>query len=81
MTVALSYLAWRFPNSRPVLDGRATIVVRDGRPLQPAMDAERMTLDDLTSAARRHGFRQLEDIELAVLEPDGTFSMFERPAD
>lgn len=81
MTVGLSYLAWRFPKSRPILDGQATIVVRDGKPVRASMDAERMTMDDLISAARRQGFRRVEDIELAVLEPDGTVSMFDRKPD
>ncbi|QIK74214.1 DUF421 domain-containing protein [Nocardioides piscis] len=74
--LALGSLAQRFPGFRPWLAGRARIVVRDGEPLLDVLRGERMTIQDVHEAARRQGIRRLSDIELCVLETDGSFSFF-----
>jgi uncharacterized membrane protein YcaP (DUF421 family) len=42
------------------------------------MRRERITTYDLHEAARGNGIRDVKDIELALLEPDGSFSFFAR---
>lgn len=79
--VGLSWVGFRFPRARPVLEGRPRIVVRDGEPLLEVLAGERMTLDDLAAAARRNGIRHLREVELCVLETDGDFSFFTTSAD
>ncbi|MGN0063025.1 MAG: DUF421 domain-containing protein [Nocardioides sp.] len=66
----------RFPRTRPVLAGTPAVVVRDGEPLLDVLSGERLTLADLHEAAREQGVRRLRDIELCVLEVDGSFSFF-----
>ncbi|HEX6425644.1 MAG TPA: YetF domain-containing protein [Acidimicrobiales bacterium] len=39
---------------------------------------QRVSLDDLEMAARRQGIADLRDTRLAVLEPEGNFSLLER---
>ena len=77
---ALSWLSFRFPRARPLLDGRPQIVIRDGRTLMDVLASERLTLEDLHQAARENGIRDLGSVEVGVLEPDGTFSFISRPA-
>lgn len=72
----LAWIAFRFPSSRPTLEGVPRIVVRDGEPRLEVLESERMTIDELHSAARERGIRSLRDIELCVLETDGKFSFF-----
>jgi len=74
--LVLSGLGLRFPSFRPWLAGRARIVVRDGEPLLDTLHGERMTIQDVHEAARQQGIRRLRDIELCVLETDGSFSFF-----
>lgn len=74
--IALAWLTRRFPRARPALEGRARVVVRDGEPLLDVLDTEQMTFDDLAEAARNKGVRRFGDVELAVLEVDGSFSFF-----
>jgi len=76
LTVALSYSAWRWPRLRPWIDGVPVVVVRDGALLPAAMKSQRMSFDDLATAARQQGIRQFSTIEVAVLEPDGRVSFF-----
>lgn len=74
--IVLNAVGFRYPKFRPWLAGRARVVVRDGEPLLETLAGERMTIDDLHEAARQHGIRHLRDIELCVLETDGSFSFF-----
>ena len=76
LTVLLSWLQWRFPRARPVLTGRALLVVKDGEVLEDAMRAQRLATADFLVAAREQGIRRTSDIEYAVLESDGRLSFF-----
>ncbi|CCH79346.1 conserved hypothetical protein [Nostocoides japonicum T1-X7] len=78
LTVALSWIQWRFPRTRPVLTGRPLLVFADGRPLERAMRRQRLSLADLLVAAREQGIRSPGDMEYAVLEADGRISFFSR---
>lgn len=78
LTVFLSWAAFRWPKVRPVIDGVPCIVIADGEPDRKVMRRERLTIEDLNEAARSQGIRDLADIELAVLEPSGKFSLFAR---
>jgi uncharacterized membrane protein YcaP (DUF421 family) len=78
LTVLVSWISYRFPRSRPTLDGVPCIVVRDGVPDRTVMRREHLTVDDVDEAARSQGIRDLADIELAILEPSGHFSFFTR---
>lgn len=74
--LALNTLGFHYPKFRPWLAGRARVVVRDGEPLLDTLRGERMTIADVHEAARQQGIRRLRDIELCVLETDGSFSFF-----
>ena len=74
--IALNAITFRYPRFRPWLAGRARIVVRNGEPLLETLTGERMTIQDVHEAARQQGIRRLGDIELCVLENDGSFSFF-----
>jgi uncharacterized membrane protein YcaP (DUF421 family) len=76
LTVALSYLAWRFPRLRPAIRGRPIIVIRDGEPLLDQLARQRLPFDDLAEAAREQGIRRISEIEIGVLEPNGKLSFF-----
>jgi uncharacterized membrane protein YcaP (DUF421 family) len=76
LTMALSYISWRFPTLRPLIRGRPVIVVRDGEPLTEEMGRQRLPFDDLVEAAREQGIRRIGDIEIAVLETNGRLSFF-----
>lgn len=81
LSVGISWLTWRFPGTRPVIEGTPTILLRDGTLDIDAMRAERVTTTQLLAAAREHGLRTLDDVDLALLEADGRFSFFTRDDD
>jgi uncharacterized membrane protein YcaP (DUF421 family) len=81
ITVALSYLSWRFPRLRPIIRGRPVVIVRDGKPQTDQMGRHRLPFDDLVEAAREQGIRRLSQIEVAVLETNGRISFFSHDGD
>ena len=76
LTVALSWLQWRFPRTRSVIRGKPIVVVRDGHLLPVPAKQQRFSESDLLATARQQGIRNLSDIELAILESDGKVSFF-----
>jgi uncharacterized membrane protein YcaP (DUF421 family) len=78
LTVVLGYVSWRWPRTRPIVHGVPIVVLRNGEPLIDAMRDERLTVDELNEAAREQGIRRYADIDIAVLETDGTISFFKR---
>lgn len=76
LSLLLAWMHYRFPRTRPLLSGRARVVVRDGEPVLEVLSSERVTIEDVHEAAREKGIRSLRDIELCVLEVDGGFSFF-----
>jgi uncharacterized membrane protein YcaP (DUF421 family) len=73
-----SWLGWRFRPARNLIEGVPVVVVRDGRPIEPALRLERVTLDELLESARNQGIANLREVELAILEPSGQFSFLQR---
>src|SRR5579864_5514689 len=43
LTVAVSYVSFRFPRTRPVLDGEPVIIVQDGKLIERNLRRERLT--------------------------------------
>ena len=74
LTVALSYLQFKFARLRPRLEGTPVLVIVRGEPQIEAIEIERLTLDDVIEAAREQGIADLAQIRIGVLESDGKFS-------
>ena len=79
MTVAVSYLSFRFPRLRPALDGEPVIVVEDGRPIERNLRRNRITLEELAAAARQNQLASLDDVRWGVLETNGSISFIPKP--
>lgn len=74
LIVGQSYLAFRWPRARKVLEGLPVVLVRDGAIVKEALKLERVSQDELVEQARGHGIADLSRVRLAVLEADGKVS-------
>jgi len=81
LSVALSYASWRWQRSRDLLQGAPVVVVRNGEMLVDVMRYERLPSDELFEAMRQEGIRDLADVEVGVLEPNGRYAFFRRSDD
>ena len=66
---------------RQLMKSSPTAVLIDGQPQHDALRDERITLDELAQAVRKHGAGSFADIELVVLETDGTLSVIREAND
>ena len=76
--LAFSYLGFRFRPARNLIEGVPVVVVQDGRPVEPALRLERVTVDELLESARNQGISNLREIRLGILEPSGQFSFLKQ---
>lgn len=73
-TLVGDWAARRWRTAKRLLAGEPVIVVRDGSILEERLRQERLTEDDVLTAAREHGYSDLGHIAIGVLEDDGSFS-------
>jgi len=74
LQVATSYLSFRVPRLRPVLDGLPIVVVEDGKPIRKNLHRERISVEELTEEMRQQQIASLEEVQWAVLETSGAIS-------
>jgi uncharacterized membrane protein YcaP (DUF421 family) len=74
LTLTVSYLGWRFPRMRPILEPEPLILVEDGNVLERNLKKERMTQEELAAEARIQQIESLDKVKWAVLESGGQIS-------
>ncbi|SMO44906.1 DUF421 domain-containing protein [Melghirimyces algeriensis] len=79
LTVIIGYLALKSPKARIAVDGEPTIVIRDGKILEKAMQGLRLSMDDLNMLLREKNIYSVNDVDQAVLEPNGKLSVIKKP--
>jgi len=60
---------------RDVIEGKATVLIKDGKVLEENMKKEKYTIDELNSLLRQKNVFKTADVEFAVLEPKGDLSV------
>jgi uncharacterized membrane protein YcaP (DUF421 family) len=78
LTVLLAWLNYRFPRLRPALEGRPVVLVEDGKAIEPNLERERITLEELAAQARLKEIDSISDVRWAVLETSGAISFIPR---
>jgi uncharacterized membrane protein YcaP (DUF421 family) len=68
----------RHEGFRKLVDGTPIIVVTDGKVDERILSGLRMVDEDLMAAAREKGARDIDEVELAVVERDGNITIFRR---
>lgn len=77
-TALIGRLTHRSRRVERLLEGDPVPLVRDGRVDEAACDRHRITERELGTALRKQGVADVEEVRLAVLEPDGTISVVRR---
>ena len=65
-------MRWTF--LRRLIRGSPTVLIMHGTPITEHMRHEGLDEDTLQASMREHGIGKIEDVELAVLEVDGSIS-------
>lgn len=75
----LSRLKRRYRGLDAWLEGLPVVLVREGKAIEPLMEASRVDRRDVLAAAREHGLERLEQVRYAVLENTGKISIIPGP--
>jgi len=78
MQVFTSYVNFRFPRIRPLLDGEPIVVVQDGKPIERNLKRERITVEDLAESARQQGIPSIDEAAWGVMETTGRISWIKK---
>jgi uncharacterized membrane protein YcaP (DUF421 family) len=76
--VAANYVVGRLnrvPALRRILEPAPSVLIKNGKIVRATLQREGMTEDELETAIREHGVDDLKEVDLGVLEPDGSISI------
>jgi uncharacterized membrane protein YcaP (DUF421 family) len=78
LQVLVSWVSYRFPSTRPIIDGEPLIILEDGRVIERNLKRERLTLEEIAEEARKNQIAHLADVRFAILETNGSISFIEK---
>jgi uncharacterized membrane protein YcaP (DUF421 family) len=65
----------RIPRFRRILAAPPAVIIKDGEYLSEVMKREGVDQQEAETAMREHGVADVKDVQLGVLEPDGSISI------
>lgn len=71
----LEFLALKSKIARDVIDGRAVVLIKEGKILEDNLTKDHLTADDLLQKLREKNAFKVADVEFAVLEADGKLNV------
>lgn len=71
----LKYLQYRFPKFGKIVQGEAIMLAYQGKILETHMKKAQISNDELLEAVREHGVKSIADVDLAIMEVDGSISV------
>lgn len=75
---AITWLSVRSEKIQGIVKGEPTLLVNDGRYLDAALRAQRITREEVEAALRQQGIAGLDGVACVVLETDGSLSAVPR---
>jgi uncharacterized membrane protein YcaP (DUF421 family) len=71
----LKQLLYRNKNFSKFLQGESLLLIYDGKPNVENCKKAEITMEELEAAVREHGARDIQRVDLAILEVDGNISV------
>jgi len=78
VSLAIEFLQLKSKRFRDFVDGKARVLIKDGKILEENLRKERLTADELLMQLRSKNAFKLSDVEFAVMEPSGKLSVLLR---
>lgn len=74
----ISYISLKSNKFRNFIDGKPSVIIKEGKVNFTLMSKIRYTLDDLITQLREKGVKNIDEVDYAVLENSGTLSVFQK---
>ena len=68
-------LQYRYPGFSKVIQGDATMLIYKGKMIESHMKMVKITHEELMEAVREHGVESVKEVDLAIMEVDGSISV------
>ena len=83
LTIALNHflvsaIKQRYVKFRKLVDGTPIVVAQEGVVEESLLHGLRMVREDLMAAARQKGMTSLDEVRLAIVERDGSITLYQR---
>ncbi|PKM83989.1 MAG: hypothetical protein CVU88_00350 [Firmicutes bacterium HGW-Firmicutes-13] len=75
MQIIVSAVSLKFKGARPILCGKPSVVVKNGKIMQAELEYLRININDLLEQLRVAGYYNIADIEIAIMETNGHLSV------
>ena len=70
-----SFITMKSKKFRDLVDGKGTVVIKDGKVMEENLKKEKITIDEFLEMLRKKDVYQISDVEYAVLEAAGVLSV------
>jgi uncharacterized membrane protein YcaP (DUF421 family) len=74
VTFFVDYFSLHSKKFRDIVEGKGTVIIKDGKLLEENLKKERYTTDEVSALLRQRGIFKVADVEFAVIEPRGNLS-------
>lgn len=77
-SMLLSFVSYRFPRVRRVIEPQPLLLIKDGRLLPKNAASELLTRDEIMGQLRAQGVERIEDVKEAYMESNGIITAIPR---
>lgn len=78
LTFIVEFISLKSSKARVLLDGEPAIVIKKGVIMEKELAAQRLNMDDLTMLLRINNIFSINDVDYAILEPNGQLSVLKK---
>jgi uncharacterized membrane protein YcaP (DUF421 family) len=78
LSVGSSVLTFRSRRARRVIEGKTSVLIKNGRVNEDVLRAERITADDLHAKLHQHGLMSVSAVAYAFIEADGDITIIKK---
>lgn len=79
LTIMVEYISLKSTRARVILDGEPSILIKKGKILEKAMVSNKLNMDDLSMLLRTKNIFSINEVDYAILEPNGQLSVLRKP--
>ncbi|CAM4109158.1 DUF421 domain-containing protein [Paenibacillus alkaliterrae] len=80
LSVGMEFITMKSKKVRDIFDGKATVLIKNGKLFKKQLFKERLTLDELLEQLRKKDVYRVADVEFAVMEPSGEINVLLKKA-
>lgn len=78
LVLIITFISLKSMKGREIIDGKPTILIKNGKIIKEALKSSKLTLNDLIMAIRSNSVFSIKDIDYAILETNGRISILKK---